>query len=58
MILPSLISTTAHDGPIEPCVWMAKSYVAAMRFGASASALRGVADVGDDSIAIDLGLRT
>jgi hypothetical protein len=39
VILPSLISTTAQDGPIEPCVWMAKSYVAAMRFGAAASAL-------------------
>ena len=39
VILPSLISTTAHDGPIEPWVWMAKSYVAAMRFGTSASAL-------------------
>src|SRR5216684_6287293 len=26
--LPSLSSATAHDGPIEPWVWMAKSYVA------------------------------
>src|ERR687887_58326 len=25
---PSLNSATAHDGPIEPWVWMAKSYVA------------------------------
>src|SRR5712691_2083438 len=39
VILLSLISTTAQDGPIEPCVWMAKSYVAEMRFGASLSAL-------------------
>ena len=23
--LPSLNSATAQDGPIEPCVWMAKS---------------------------------
>src|SRR5437660_1174742 len=29
---PSLYSATAHDGPIEPCVWMAKSYVAEMVF--------------------------
>src|SRR5712692_580241 len=26
--LPSTYSATAHDGPIEPCVWIAKSYVA------------------------------
>src|SRR5258708_21193823 len=26
--LPSLTSATAQDGPIEPWVWMAKSYVA------------------------------
>jgi len=25
---PSLYSATAHEGPIEPCVWIAKSYVA------------------------------
>ena len=23
--LPSFISATAHEGPIEPCVWTAKS---------------------------------
>src|SRR2546428_10219986 len=28
---PSLISAIAHDGPIEPCVCIAKSYVAASR---------------------------
>src|SRR5437879_3320168 len=35
---PSLISAIAHDGPIEPCVCIAKSYVAASRRAARGSA--------------------
>src|SRR5215469_17428142 len=29
---PPVISTMAQDGPIEPCVWTAKSYVALSAF--------------------------
>src|SRR5215468_5156572 len=36
--LPSLNSATAHDGPIEPWVWTAKSYVA-LKVLASSSAM-------------------
>src|SRR6266850_2539626 len=36
--VPSLISAMAHDGPIEPCVCIAKSYVAASRRAACGSA--------------------
>src|SRR5260370_8582027 len=36
--VPSLISAIAHDGPIEPCVCIAKSYVAASRRAARGSA--------------------
>src|SRR6185369_13477073 len=34
--LPSTYSATAHDGPIEPCVCTAKSYVAASFFAPGA----------------------
>src|SRR5689334_17131465 len=34
--LPSTYSATAHDGPIEPCVWIAKSYVALTSFAPDA----------------------
>src|SRR6266581_1591830 len=33
--MPSLNSATAQDGPIEPCMWMAKSYVALMTLAPS-----------------------
>src|SRR2546426_7698076 len=36
--VPSLISAIAHDGPIEPCVCIAKSYVAASHRAARGSA--------------------
>ena len=39
---PSLTSATAHDGPIEPWVWMAKSYVALSFFAAPAMAAFGL----------------
>src|SRR5262249_19607094 len=40
--LPFMNWATAQDGPIEPCVWMAKSYVAANCFSAFAIASAGL----------------
>src|SRR6185369_3700080 len=39
--LPPFTSATAHDGPIEPWVWTAKSYVALIFFAAPAMAAFG-----------------